>query len=237
MAPDYYCLVTAVGQAKLAVCAASGGSVQLTHMALGDGNGESYDPLKSATALVREVYRNNLHNVAVDLANPNWVNCEMVLPPGIGGWYIREAGLYDTDGDLIVIGKYPPTYKPILNDGTSVELVIRMIIEVTDADTVQMLVDPDVVMASQTYVGSQITIVRQELSIGVQLPGGTKNQRLAKASDADGDFSWVTESVQTAADLLPGGATGQVLTKVSDADGDVTWASPINPYTYFIGQM
>ena len=182
---EYYCIVTDTGLAKLAACTTNGGHLQLTQMAVGDAGGVAYDPTAAATALVHEVYRGDLHNVVIDPDNPNWVLCEMVLPPGVGGWYIRETGLYDVYGDLIAIGKYPDTYKPVLNDGTSVELCIRMVIEVTNADTVQLLVDPDIVMASQSFV----------LNVAADIhglpPGGKAGDQLTKASDADFDAAWI----------------------------------------------
>ncbi len=53
-------------------------------------------------------------------------------------------------------------------------------------------------------------------------PGGSTDDRLAKASGADFDVEWVPAS-----EVFPGGgATGAVLAKVSGADGDVAWATP-----------
>lgn len=189
----YYCKVTDTGRAKLAA-STQGDPLKLSKMAVGDGNGASYDPADNATALVNEQYRGDINSVTVDADNPNWVLCEMVIPPATGGWYIRETGIFDVDGDLIAIGKYPDTYKPVLDDGTSTELVIRMVLEIVNADNVTLLVDPDIVMASQTYVNTQVTTVRNESSIVAQIPGGLTHQVLAKKSNTDGDVKWVSES-------------------------------------------
>jgi phage-related tail fiber protein len=181
---EYYCIVTDVGLAKLAALTTTGGHLALSRMALGDGGGEAYDPTAEAVALRREVHRGDLHNVAIDPDNPNWVRCEMVLPPQVGGWMIRECGLLDTDGDLIAIGKYPPTYKPQLDDGTSIELVIRMIVEITNATLVQLIVDTSTVMASQSWV---LSIVN---NIHALPPGGATGDQLVKLSAEDFDAGW-----------------------------------------------
>ncbi len=183
---DYYCIVTDVGLAKLAALTTDGGHLALSQMAVGDSNGEAYNPTAEAVELRHEVYRGDLHNVQIDADNPNWVRCEMVLPPQIGGWMILECGLYDTDGDLIAIGKYPPTYKPQLDDGTSVELVIRMIVEITNAALVELLVDTSTVMASQSWV---LSIVN---NIHALPPGGVTGDQLVKLSGDDYDAGWVT---------------------------------------------
>lgn len=188
----YYCKVTDVGRAKLAA-STKGSPLQLAKMAVGDANGAEYDPADGATGLVHETYRGNLNSVTIDPDNPAWVLCEMVIPPGTGGWYIRETGIFDTDGDLLAIGKYPPTYKPVLTDGTSVELCIRCVIQIVNADTVLLQVDPDIVMASQTFVNTKVENVRNELSITAQIPGGKTYEVLSKKTDTDGDFKWRRE--------------------------------------------
>lgn len=180
----YYVVVTAVGRAKLAACTTTGGHLALSRMAVGDGGGAAYDPTDQASHLVRETYRGDLHNVAIDPDNPTWVRCEMVIPPQVGGWYVREVGLYDADGDLIAIGSYPPTYKPVLDEGSTVELAIRMIVEITNADTVQLIVDTTTVMASQAWV---LTIIN---NIHALPPGGRTGDTLIKLSNADYDAGW-----------------------------------------------
>lgn len=160
---DFYCKVTDVGRAKLAGSTA-GSPLQLAAMAVGDANGASYDPESAATALVNETYRGDLNSVTTAPDNPSWVLVEMVIPPATGGWYIRETGVYDTDGDLIAIGKYPPTYKPVLDDGTTVELAIRMVIEITESESVELVVDPDIVMASQTFVNNVQSTLQQQIT-------------------------------------------------------------------------
>jgi hypothetical protein len=147
---EYYTLVTQVGQDKLAAAAAGDGSVNLTDIAVGDGN---YTPSVSQTALVSEKWRASLNSVQTDGANPGRVIAEGVVAPEAGGWYIREVGLFDTDGDLFAIARFPETYKPVLESGSAKDLVLRLYLDIGSAAAVTLNVDPSLVLATREYVG------------------------------------------------------------------------------------
>jgi phage-related tail fiber protein len=126
---EYYSLVTNNGLLKEAAANISGKApINLTTMAIGDANGAPYNPDGSATSLVHEVYRTTLTHVAIDENNPNQLIIEAVINETIGPFYIREVGIFDSDGDLFAIGKYPETFKPDLPSGSGKRLYIRMIL-------------------------------------------------------------------------------------------------------------
>jgi len=112
--PQFYTVLTDVGQSKLANAVALGQTIDITQLAVGDGGGTLPTPETSRTTLVNEVRRAAINRSEVDAENPNWIVVEQVLPPDVGGWTIREVGIYDVDGDLIGYGNYPETYKPVL---------------------------------------------------------------------------------------------------------------------------
>ncbi|MBY6206891.1 MULTISPECIES: phage tail protein [Halomonas] len=153
--PQFYTILTDVGQAKIANALALGQTIDITELAVGDGGGSLPTPDSSATALVNEVRRAPINTSHVDSANPTWIVVEQVLPPDVGGWTIREIGIYDVDGDLIGIGNYPETYKPILSEGSSRTQTVRFVMEVSDTSTVTLKVDPSVVLATRQYVEQQ----------------------------------------------------------------------------------
>ncbi|WP_456295280.1 phage tail protein [Vibrio sp. AK197] len=148
----YFTILTTVGEAKLANATALGLTVKLTQMAIGDGNGSLPTPQQEQTALVNEVRRAALNSVDVDKDNLNWIVCEQVLPESIGGWTIREVGLYDEDDDLIAIGNFPETYKPILAEGSGRTQTIRMVLQVSATASVELKIDPSIVLATREYV-------------------------------------------------------------------------------------
>lgn len=151
----YYMLLTATGQAKVAAHLAGGATVNLTEMALGDGGGAAVTPTEGRAELYNEVHRQALTAVSVDPANPNWLVAETVLAPEVGGWTIREMGLFDADGDLIAYGNFPASYKPVLAEGSAKELIIRAVFEVSDTAAITLLVDASVVYATQNWVNAQ----------------------------------------------------------------------------------
>ncbi len=149
--PSFYTILTDVGQAKLANAIALGQTIEITDLAVGDGNGALPTPETSRTALVNEVRRAPINLSEVDDQNPNWVVVEQVLPPDVGGWTIREIGVFDIDGDLIGYGNYPETYKPVLAEGSSRTQTIRFVMEVSDTQAITLKVDPSVVLATRGY--------------------------------------------------------------------------------------
>mgnify|MGYP000978328838 FL=1 len=152
MAEQFYTILTTVGKAKIANAAALGEKVELTELALGDGGGSYYNPTEDQTALRNEVWRGAIGTVAVDEENPTWITIQTVVPSQHGGFMIREAGVFDNEGDLIAIGKYPETYKPVAADGSIKDLVVRMILEVSNTASVVLKVDPTVILATQQQV-------------------------------------------------------------------------------------
>lgn len=154
-AQQYFMLLTVAGQRKLAAHMAGGAPLQITHMAIGDGGGSPVLPTENRTALVQEVHRQGLTNLSQHGTNANWVIAETVLATTIGGWYIRECGLIDIDGDLVAYGNFPDSYKPVLSEGSGKELIIRSILEVSSTAAITLVVDSSITWATQAWVLGQ----------------------------------------------------------------------------------
>lgn len=160
MATKYYALLTNVGAAKLANATALGEQVEITQMAVGDGNGALPTPNPAQTALVHELRRAPLNTLTIDPVNTNQIIAEQVIPEDVGGWWIREIGLYDSKGDLIAIANCAETYKPLLQEGSGRMQVIRVILIVSSTQEVTLKIDPSVVLATRQYVDDQIIQVK-----------------------------------------------------------------------------
>ncbi len=161
MSQTYYAILTAVGEAKLANAAALGTPLQISRMAVGDGNGVLPTPNRDQTTLIGEQYRADLNTLQPDPANASQVIAELVIPETIGGWWIREMGLYDAAGDLIAVSNCPPSYKPQMSEGSGRTQVLRMVLIVSSTAAVQLKIDPSVVLATREYV---VTTVAAELA-------------------------------------------------------------------------
>lgn len=172
---QFYTLLTDVGQAKLANAIALGQTIEITELAVGDGNGTLPPPDSTATALVNEVRRAPINTSITDPDNPNWIVVEQVLPPDVGGWTVREIGIFDVDGDMIGVGNYPETYKPVLSEGSSRTQTVRFVLEVSDTAAVTLKVDPSVVLATRQYVDDGDTATAQAAATALQQHTESRN--------------------------------------------------------------
>ena len=132
-----------------------------------------YEPTQDATALRKERWRGRVAKVEQAADNPNWIVIEISVPANAGGWTIREIGIFDAAGDLIAIGKHPETYKPLLTSGSAKDLLIQMVIEVSNANSVELKIDPNIIVASRNYVDEEIAKVEN--------PGFAATAELAQA--------------------------------------------------------
>lgn len=154
---DYYTLLTNAGIAYETACKAAGVPIKLTQISVGDGGGAVYNPAATATALKREVWRGPLNALFQDEKNPSWLLAEVTIPPDVGGWYVREAGLWTDSGILYAIVKYPESFKPVLaTSGSGKEFYIRSIFETSNASLVTLLIDDTVVKATRAWVMSYL---------------------------------------------------------------------------------
>jgi len=144
----FYSLITTAGLERLADAAVSGEPVGFALMAVGDGNGQLPVPYREQSGLVSEVYRSVLNGLKITDAAANVIEAEMLIPPQVGGFTMREAALYDEDGVCLAVANMPETYKPLLAEGSGRFSVIRIQLAVANTADVQLLNDPGVVVAT-----------------------------------------------------------------------------------------
>lgn len=144
----FYSLITTAGLERLADAAVSGEPVGFALMAVGDGNGQLPIPYREQSGLVSEVYRSALNGLKITDAAANVIEAEMLIPPQVGGFTMREAALYDEDGVCLAVANMPETYKPLLAEGSGRFSVIRIQLAVASTADVQLLNDPGVVVAT-----------------------------------------------------------------------------------------
>lgn len=157
MSTKFKTVITTAGAAKLAAATVPGGKkVTLSAMAVGDGNGKLPVPDAGQTKLVHEVWRHALNKVSVDNKNKNYIVAELVVPPEVGGFWMRELGLYDDAGTLIAVSNMAESYKPELAEGSGRAQTCRMVIIVSNVASVELSIDASTVMATQDYVDDKI---------------------------------------------------------------------------------
>ncbi|HDV1919381.1 TPA: tail fiber protein, partial [Escherichia coli] len=157
MSTKFRTVITTAGAAKLAAATAPGGrKVNITTMAVGDGGGKLPVPDAGQTGLIHEVWRHTLNKISQDKRNSNYIIAELVIPPEVGGFWMRELGLYDDAGTLIAVANMAESYKPALAEGSGRSQTCRMVIIVSSVASVELTIDTTTVMATQDYVDDKI---------------------------------------------------------------------------------
>ncbi|NFG60531.1 phage tail protein [Clostridium sp. CMCC3677] len=152
MKEKFYTILTNIGKAKIANSSALGSKVNFAKIKAGDGNGKYHEPTEDQIKLVNTVWEGNIRNIEVTKENPNWIEIEAIIPSDEGGFTIREFGAFDEEGNLLAISKCPETYKPIICDGSIKELLIKMVLSVSNTDNVSLKIDPTIVVAKKSDV-------------------------------------------------------------------------------------
>ncbi len=180
---EFKTIHTRYGLNQLVAAEVLGTKINLTHMAVGDGNGNAVTPSEMQTTLVRERYRAVINRVYADPTDATHFTAEMIIPASEGGFTLREVGVFDSDGSLFVVGNLPETYKTEESDGAYSDTVIRVEFKVSNASVITLQIDPNVTVATQSWISNNITAA-------YLLPGGTTHQVLRKKTNIDGDTEW-----------------------------------------------
>lgn len=152
----YKSLITDIGTAKMANAALEGRKVNIVEMHLGDGGGTYYMPTTDATALVNEVWTGEIASKTINEASPNIIAVKTVVPSNVGGFTVREAGLFDDEGDLIAVCNMPDIGKATLPEGISSSIDIVMNILLTNVDAVNFVINPTLDPASREDVAEAV---------------------------------------------------------------------------------
>ncbi len=153
----YKAIITTAGAAKIAAASAGGTQLKIVSMAVGDGNGTLPTPNPAQTKLVNEKYRAVLNGLTIDKALKNHILAEMIIPANVGGFWLREMGLYDEAGTLIAVSNMAESYKPKLEEGSGRTQTLRMILIVSSTEAIQVIAGGDTVLATKDYVTDAIT--------------------------------------------------------------------------------
>lgn len=211
MSQIYYAILTEAGEAKLASAAARNRPLQISKMAVGDGNGVLPTPDRKQSALVKERYRADLNSLTVDTVNASQIIAELVIPEGTGGWWIREMGLYDAAGALIAVANCPPSYKPVVSEGSGRTQVLRMVLIVSSTAAIQLKIDPSVVLATRAVVETTVQALRRDLERTIE-------QAVSKSATS------LTQAISTSTASLAKGVDAKLPLAGGDVSGPVNFS-------------
>lgn len=152
---DYFTLLTTAGKARIAG-ASSGNRLIFTSIAVGSNDTL---PVETITALGQERYRALVNNRGQDVQQPNRFFADAIIPSNVGGWYIRETGLYgklenEANEVLLAVGRCPETWKPLLTSGAGKDIVIKFMFQIENPDLtkINIVVDSSLILASVFWV-------------------------------------------------------------------------------------
>lgn len=181
-ASGFYTLLTRIGIAKFVAARASGNGVNVKSFKL---SSQVILPSEDMESLGEVVYEALINNKYIDAQNTNYVNLECHIPANVGGFEVNAIGIYDDEGALLAVGNLPRTYKPLLSEGSAKELMIRVVMELSNASEVILKLNPSLVMASRDYVNEIETRLSNSLTqLGSSLDG-KEDKGVAATLDAD----------------------------------------------------
>ncbi|MDW1348262.1 phage tail protein [Klebsiella pneumoniae] len=158
MSKRFLSVITAAGRERIAAAIVSGNKVVFSQMSVGDGRGSATTPGDEQAALINERFRTQLNSLKLS-DNENIIIAEMIIPPEVGGFTIREAALFDDAGVCMAVANVPETYKPALAEGSGRFTILRIWLAVSSTEAVELVVDPGIVLATVEDVinaGSEI---------------------------------------------------------------------------------
>ncbi|EGT4214451.1 TPA: phage tail protein [Clostridioides difficile] len=207
---QYYTLLTEIGKAAIANATALGTRVDFAKIKVGDGGGSAYIPTETQTELKNVVWESTLEHVQADEKNPNWVVIQKTITGDTGSFTIREVGVFDSKDQLLAISSYPETYKPAPDSGTVKEILIKIILAVSNTASINLKIDPTVVLATLKDIqelGTKIDTTKTELTSNIETVKTELNTKI-------GDTTQLTTTDKTS--LV--GALNEVKTSVDSIE-------------------
>lgn len=158
MTAQYFTVLTNYGTQAFAKALATNQPLRLSSFAVGDGNGQAVTPTADRTALVKETHRANVSAVSLDPRNNKQIIIELTIPEDVGGFYIREMGVFDSANKLVAYANAPESFKPTLESGSGKVQVLRMILKVSNSQAVTLSIDNSVIFITrQQFTPQKIT--------------------------------------------------------------------------------
>ena len=155
MTAQYFTVLTNYGTQAFAKALATNQPLRLSSFAVGDGNGQAVTPTADRTALVKETHRANVSAVSLDPRNDKQVIIELTIPEDVGGFYIREMGVFDSTNKLVAYANTPESFKPTLESGSGKVQVLRMILKVSNSQAVTLSIDNSVIFVTRQQLTPQ----------------------------------------------------------------------------------
>ena len=156
-----YTLLTASGINKLLKTASDGSKIALKEVVVSDYEGELSE---QTTSIPNEKYRGAINAVTIDESDSNILDVDVVIPPEVGGFYIKTAGIYCDDGSLFAVARLADTYKPLLNEGSSKDITLNFKLQIANAsESIILKVDNNIVLATRKWCEKMFLKIKDKI--------------------------------------------------------------------------
>lgn len=135
-------IVTDIGKALIAKATAEGTTVKMKYFAVGDGAGQEYTPTGHESKLVKENWRANIGSILVNPKDSKELFIDTPIPEDVGGWWIREYGVFDDQDNLILIGTPNPFYKSKAEEGDILVVDFNLSLTLQNIASIEFSIDP-----------------------------------------------------------------------------------------------
>ena len=156
-----YTLLTASGINKLLKTASDGSKIALKEVVVSDYDGE----LSEQTASIpNEKYRGAINAITIDESDSNILDVDAIIPPEVGGFCIKTAGIYCDDGSLFAVARLADTYKPLLNEGSSKDITLNFKLQIANAsESIILKVDNNIVLATRKWCEKMFLKIKDKI--------------------------------------------------------------------------
>ena len=156
-----YTLLTASGINKLLKTASDGSKIALKEVVVSDYEGELSE---QTTSIPNEKYRGAINAVTIDENDNNILDVDAIIPPEVGGFYIKTAGIYCDDGSLFAVARLADTYKPLLNEGSSKDITLNFKLQIANAsESIILKVDNNIVLATKKWCEKMFLKIKDKI--------------------------------------------------------------------------
>lgn len=147
-----FSVVTEAGEADITRCFTSDERIQWDKIAVGDGGGSTYTPNAQMKALRHECWKGDVSYVSPVYETSNQIRFEATIPHDVGGFTIREIGLFNEEDELVAISNTPTIQKVASNTGAFLDMAIEFEIIVSNTEVFDFVVDPYVSVATKNDI-------------------------------------------------------------------------------------
>ena len=163
MTQEFYSILTQKGLSKQLECIENLTEFDISYIAVGDGDGSLYTPEETQTTLKNEKWRGEIltHGIA-----DNKLFATTSVPIDVGGFTIREIGLFDSSNNLLCVGKCPETNKHSSSEGGAQELFIKFYMSITNSELLPLIVQTSQEVASVDFVTDSLARKQDKLTTG-----------------------------------------------------------------------